>query len=154
MTAHRRENFGEPLANICDAIKTLAGKYTGILEFVYAVHLNPNVREVVFPTLQGVENITLLDPLDYPSMIHMVRNSTFVMTDSGGIQEEATALNVPTLVLREVTERPEGVEAGILNLVGTSPRKIIFEAEKLLEDADFYQKISNVKNPFGRWESC
>ena len=149
VTAHRRENFGKPLENICEAINILAKKYAGILEFVYAVHLNPNVREVVFPRLQGVENITLLDPLDYPSMIHLLRNSTFVMTDSGGIQEEATALNVPTLVLREVTERPEGVEAGILNLVGTNPQKILFEAEKLLEDAEFYQKISNVENPFG-----
>ena len=149
VTAHRRENFGEPLENICQAIRALAEKYAGRLKFVYPVHLNPNVQKTAYALLDGIENITLLDPLDYPSLVTLIRRSRLVLTDSGGVQEEATALNKPTLVLRKVTERPEGVEAGILKLVGTDQKNIICEAEKLLLDEAYYQSVSSAENPFG-----
>ena len=117
VTAHRRENFGQPLENICAALKELAER--GDVEIVYPVHLNPNVQEPVKRLLGKVEHITLLPPLDYLPMVHLIKRSALVLTDSGGIQEEAPAFGIPVLVLREVTERPEGVKAGVLKLVGT-----------------------------------
>lgn len=149
VTAHRRENFGLPLENICQALRTLAEAYPNRLELVYPVHLNPNVQEPVYRLLGGVPNITLTPPQDYLPMVHLLKNATLVLTDSGGIQEEATSLGVPALVLREVTERPEGVEAGVLKLVGTDPNRIIGEARRLLEDEEAYRKMSTAANPFG-----
>jgi UDP-N-acetylglucosamine 2-epimerase (non-hydrolysing) len=149
VTAHRRENFGAPFEGICQALRGLAEAYPGRLELVYPVHLNPNVQEVVRRALQGVSNISLLPPLEYLPLVHLMQASTLVLTDSGGIQEEATSLGKPTLVLRNVTERPEGVEAGVLKLVGTDPALILGEARRLLEDPAAYAAMASAKNPFG-----
>ncbi len=123
VTAHRRENFGQPLENICRALRELAESYPERLQLVYPVHLNPHVQEPVYRLLGKIPNITLLPPLDYLPMVHLLQQSTLVLTDSGGIQEEATALDKPALVMRELTERPEGVEAGVLKLVGTDNKR-------------------------------
>jgi UDP-N-acetylglucosamine 2-epimerase (non-hydrolysing) len=147
VTAHRRENFGKPLENICAALKELAAR--GDVEIVYPVHLNPNVQEPVHRLLDGVPHVTLLPPLDYLPLVHLMKRSTIVLTDSGGIQEEAPAFGVPVLVLREVTERPEGVEAGVLKLVGTDTRLIVREASRLLDDASAYAAMAKAVNPFG-----
>lgn len=149
VTAHRRENFGRPLADICSALQRLAETYPQRLHLVYPVHLNPNVQKPVYEQLANVPNITLLPPVDYVSLVHLQRAATLVLTDSGGIQEEATGLGKPTLVLREVTERPEGVEAGVLKLVGTDPQKIVTEATRLLEDENAYRAMAQAANPFG-----
>jgi len=149
VTAHRRENFGEPLKNICLALRSLAQAYPDQLQLVYPVHLNPNVTETVYPMLGDVPNITLLKPLEYLPLVHLLKHATLVLTDSGGLQEEATSLGKPTLVLRNVTERPEGVEAGVLKLVGTDPGLILQSARRLLDDPAAYQAMANVKNPFG-----
>ncbi len=147
VTAHRRENFGQPLEDICTALLELAGR--GDVEIVYPVHLNPNVREPVRRLLGSAAHITLLPPLDYLPLVHLVKNSTLVLTDSGGIQEEAPAFGVPVLVLRAVTERPEGVEAGVLRLVGTDSRLIVRAANHLLDDAMAYAAMAKAVNPFG-----
>lgn len=131
VTVHRRENFGKPLENICAALKALAELYDN-LELVYPVHLNPHVREPVFRMLGGVKNIHLLEPLDYLFMVYLERSASLILSDSGGVQEEATVLGIPTLVLREVTERPEGVQSGALTLTGTDKAKILAEANRLL----------------------
>ena len=149
VTAHRRENFGQPLEDICHALRSLAESYPQRLALLYAVHLNPNVQEPVHRLLGGVPNITLTPPQDYLPMAHLLRRAHLVLTDSGGIQEEATSLGVPTLVLREVTERPEGVEAGVLKLVGTDTTRILAEARRLLEDESAYRAMSQAANPFG-----
>jgi UDP-N-acetylglucosamine 2-epimerase (non-hydrolysing) len=147
VTAHRRENFGEPLENICRALLELAKR--GDVEIVYPVHLNPNVQEPVNRLLKGTEHITLLPPLDYLPLVHLMKHATLILTDSGGIQEEAPAFGVPTLVLRDVTERPEGVDAGTLKLVGTETSTIVHEAKRLLEDKSAYAKMSRAVNPYG-----
>lgn len=147
VTAHRRENFGKPLEDICQALIELARR--GDVEIVYPVHLNPNVQEPVYRLLEGVEHVTLLPPLDYLPLVHLMKHATLILTDSGGIQEEAPAFGVPTLVLREVTERPEGVEAGTLKLVGTATSRIVEEAKRLLEDESAYAAMSQAANPFG-----
>lgn len=147
VTAHRRENFGTPLQNICRALQRLAAR--GDLFIIYPVHLNPNVQSVVRRELEGVENILLLPPLEYLPLVHLMRHATLILTDSGGIQEEAPAFGVPVLVLRNVTERPEGVEAGVLKLVGTETENILREAEHLLDDAQAYQAMARAANPFG-----
>ncbi len=149
VTAHRRENFGQPFENICQALCTLAEAYPQRLQLVYPVHLNPNIQEPAYRILGRVPNITLLKPLDYLPMVHLMKNAALVLTDSGGIQEEATSLGKPTLVMRNVTERPEGVEAGVLKLVGTDPQLIVSESSRLLEDPAAYQAMANAKNPFG-----
>ena len=149
VTAHRRENFGEPFENICRGLRRLAEAYPQRLQLVYPVHLNPNIQEPAHRLLGGIPNISLLAPLDYLPMVHLMRRSTLVLTDSGGIQEEATSLGIPTLVLRNVTERPEGVAAGVLKLVGTDPEIIFTQARHLLEDPAAYQAMSTVQNPFG-----
>jgi UDP-N-acetylglucosamine 2-epimerase (non-hydrolysing) len=149
VTAHRRENFGQPLEDICHALRSLAESYPQRLALLYAVHLNPNVQEPVHRLLGGVPNITLTPPQDYLPMAHLLRRAHLVLTDSGGIQEEATSLGKPTLVLREVTERPEGVEAGVLKLVGTDTTRILTEARRLLEDESAYRAMSQAANPFG-----
>ncbi len=149
VTAHRRENFGEPYENICQGLRRLAEAYPQRLQLVYPVHLNPNILEPAHRLLGGIQNISLLAPLDYLPMVHLMRRSTLVLTDSGGIQEEATSLGIPTLVLRNVTERPEGVAAGVLKLVGTDPETIFTQARYLLEDPAAYQAMSAAQNPFG-----
>jgi len=149
ITAHRRENFGQPLENICRAIKTLADHYAGKVHFVYPVHLNPNVQEPAYRLLGDQSHITLMPPLDYLPLVNVMKRASIVLTDSGGIQEEAPGLGVPTLVLRNTTERPEGVEAGTLKLVGTDPDVIIREARRLLDDLEAHAAMSGAKNPYG-----
>ncbi len=149
VTAHRRENFGQPLENICVALRTLAERYAERLQVIYPVHLNPNVQEPVRRLLAGLPNVTLLPPLEYMPMVHLMRQAKLVLTDSGGIQEEATGLGIPTLVLRRTTERPEGVEAGVLRLVGTDSQVIVNEAARLLDDPRAYQQMARAANPFG-----
>lgn len=149
VTAHRRENFGQPLENICLALRKIALTYSDSLQLVYPVHLNPNVQEPVHRLLDGIPNITLLPPIDYLPLVHLLRHAALVLTDSGGIQEEATSLKIPTLVLRNVTERPEGVEAGFLRLVGTNPDTIFEAARGLLDDSSSIQKIADRPNPYG-----
>lgn len=149
VTAHRRENFGKPIEDICTALKKLVEDYAGNLHLVYPVHFNPNIQEPVHSILGNVPNIHLLDPLDYLPMVHMLKAATIVLTDSGGIQEEAPGLGKPTLVLREKTERPEGVAAGVLKLVGTDPERILAEAHRLLDDKTEYNKMAHAANPFG-----
>ena len=147
VTAHRRENFGKPMEDICHALKELSQE-DGV-EIVYPVHLNPNVQEPVNRILKGVDHITLLPPLDYLPLVHLMKHATIILTDSGGIQEEAPAFGVPTLVLRDVTERPEGVKAGTLKLVGTETSRIVEEAKRLLYDKSAYAKMSKASNPYG-----
>jgi len=147
VTAHRRENFGQPLENICHAIKELSLRDD--VEIVYPVHLNPNVQEPVNRILKGCLHVTLLDPLDYFPMVHLMKRATLILTDSGGLQEEAPSLGVPVLVLRETTERPEGLEAGTLKLVGTQTRDIVREATRLLDDPSAYAAMAKAANPYG-----
>ena len=147
VTAHRRENFGEPIENICHALTELATR--GDVEIIYPVHLNPNVQEPVYRLLKGVEHITLLPPLDYLPLVHLMKHATLILTDSGGIQEEAPAFGIPTLVLRDVTERPEGVAAGTLKLVGTETSHIVNEAKRLLDSESAYSKMAKADNPYG-----
>jgi UDP-N-acetylglucosamine 2-epimerase (non-hydrolysing) len=147
MTAHRRENFGEQMKHIFQAIRKLAQEYKDTASIIYPVHLNPNVRDLAHSMLAGQSNILLLEPLPYLTLVHVMKTACLVLTDSGGIQEEATALQIPTLVLREVTERPEGVQAGILTLVGSDESAILSESRKHL--ADNVQKPKMTANPFG-----
>jgi len=147
VTEHRRENFGKPMEDICRALIGLAKR--GDVEIVYPVHLNPNVQEPVNRLLQNVEHITLLPPLDYLPLVHLMKHAHIILTDSGGIQEEAPAFGIPTLVLRDVTERPEGVEAGTLKLVGTDTDHIVEEARRLLDDVSAYKKMAMSANPYG-----
>ena len=147
VTAHRRENFGEPMENVCRALKEIASR--GDVELVYPVHLNPNVQEPVNRILKNAPHITLLPPLDYLPLVHLMKRSTLILTDSGGIQEEAPAFGKPVLVLRDVTERPEGIEAGTLKLVGTDTRRIVEEATRLLDDESAYAEMAKASNPFG-----
>jgi UDP-N-acetylglucosamine 2-epimerase (non-hydrolysing) len=149
VTAHRRENFGKPIEDICAALRRLAGIYSNRLHFVYPVHLNPNIQETVYRLLSGIPNITLLPPVEYLPLVHLMKNAALVLTDSGGIQEEATGLGKPTLVLRQVTERPEGVEAGVLKLVGTDTEKIVVESRNLLDNPAAYAAMAHAANPFG-----
>lgn len=149
VTAHRRENFGEPIEAICSALKRLAEHYAGKLVIVYPVHLNPNIQEPVHRLLDGVPNIQLLQPIDYLPMVHLMKRAAIVLTDSGGIQEEATGLGKPTLVLREKTERPEGVQAGVLKLVGTDSERIFAETARLLDEPGAYHAMAHAANPFG-----
>lgn len=148
VTAHRRENFGAPFENICAALRTVAERYDDI-HLVYPVHLNPNVQQIVRATLGQVRNITLLEPLEYLPLVQLMKQSYLVITDSGGIQEEAPGLGKPVLVLREVTERPEGVAAGTVKLVGTDKETIIRETSLLLNDPAAYQSMSQAVNPYG-----
>ena len=148
VTGHRRESFGRPFENLCGAIKQLATRYPE-LQIIYPVHLNPNVQRPVKEILADLSNVHLIDPLPYPYLIWLVNKSFFVLTDSGGIQEEAPSLGKPVLVMREVTERTEGVEAGTAKLVGTDPEKIVTESELLLNNNDHYSMMSNAVNPYG-----
>lgn len=147
LTAHRRENFGQPIENICYAIKELASRED--VEFVYPVHLNPKVQEPVNRILKSTPHVTLLPPLDYLPMVHLMKHAKIILTDSGGLQEEAPSLGVPVLVLRETTERPEGVEAGTLKLVGTEAGRIVREVTRLLDDPVAYAEMARAVNPYG-----
>ncbi|MEM2045658.1 MAG: UDP-N-acetylglucosamine 2-epimerase (non-hydrolyzing) [Candidatus Bathyarchaeia archaeon] len=149
VTAHRRENFGRPLENICLALRDIALRYNGRVRIIYPVHLNPNVWNPVHRLLGDVPNIILTPPLDYLPMVHLMKRSYLVLTDSGGIQEEAPGLGVPVLVLREVTERPEAVEAGTVRVVGTDRERIVAETVRLLEDTDAYEQMARAVNPYG-----
>lgn len=148
VTGHRRESFGEPFENICNALNELTEKFDDI-EIVYPVHLNPNVRDVVNRILKDKDRIHLIEPLDYPYLIWLMNKSYIILTDSGGIQEEAPSLGKPVLVMREVTERTEGIEAGNAELVGTNKEVILNAATRLLTDAQAYEKMANAKNPYG-----
>lgn len=148
ITGHRRESFGDPFENMCSAMKQIATEYPDV-ELVYPVHLNPNVRKPVQAILKGVQNVHLIEPLSYPYLIWLMNQSYLVLTDSGGIQEEAPTLGKPVLVMRDVTERQEGIESGTAMLVGTDKEKIIRKTIKLLDDSHHYQKIANAVNPYG-----
>jgi UDP-N-acetylglucosamine 2-epimerase (non-hydrolysing) len=147
VTAHRRENFGQPFEQICQAVKELASRQD--VEIVYPVHLNPNVQEPVNRILRSLPRVTLLPPLDYRPMVHLMKHAELLLTDSGGLQEEAPSLGIPVLVLRETTERPEGVEAGTLRLVGTGTSQIVREAKRLLDDPGAHARMAKAANPYG-----
>ena len=149
VTVHRRENFGEPLRNICQALLEIAARYGDEIRIVYPVHLNPNVQGPIYRLLDGVPNITLLPPLDYLSFIHLLKRCYLVLTDSGGIQEEAPGLGKPVLVLRQVTERPEAVAEGIVRVVGVKREQIVAETVRLWEDKEEYEKMTQAVNPYG-----
>ena len=153
ITAHRRENFGDGFSQICSAIKELANKYPNI-HFVYPVHLNPNVSKPVYKILNGFDNIHLIKPLEYEPFIYLLKYSYIVLTDSGGIQEEAPSLGKPVLVMRDVTERPEAVKAGTVKIVGSNSLRIIENLSLLLDDKKYYQKMSRAHNPYGDGLAC
>lgn len=155
MTGHRRENFGEGFHNITLAIKDLAERYPDV-DFVYPMHLNPNVRRPIAETFGGTihPNVFFIEPLDYLPFVYMMKQSYLIITDSGGIQEEAPSLGKPVLVMREVTERPEALEAGTIRLVGTDRAKIVAEASKFLDDAEYYKANSLRANPYGDGQAC
>lgn len=149
ITAHRRENFGQPILDICGALRQLAESYSQDTIFIYPVHLNPNIQKPVYQQLSDLPNLHLIPPLDYLPMVHLMKQACLLLTDSGGLQEEAPALGIPTLVLRNTTERPEGVEAGTLKLVGSDPKVILSEARHLLDDPQAHASMANAVNPYG-----
>ena len=157
ITGHRRENFGDGFINMCSAIKTLTEKYPEV-DFVYPMHLNPNVRkpihEVFGEDLSGLSNMFFIEPLEYLSFVYLMEKSTIVLTDSGGIQEEAPGLGKPVLVMRDTTERPEALEAGTVKLVGTNYDKIVNEVSALLDNEDYYNEMSRAVNPYGDGLAC
>jgi len=149
VTAHRRENMGEPIINICTALKELALKYGEKILFVYPVHLNPNIKEPVHSILRGVKNVLLTEPLEYLPFVHLMKMSYLILTDSGGLQEEAPSLGKPVLVLRETTERPEGVTAGCVEVIGTDKNRIVRKVSELLENNKKFRAMSKAKNSYG-----
>lgn len=157
ITGHRRENFGDGFINMCTAIKDLTKRYQNV-DFVYPMHLNPNVRnsihEVFGENLSTLENMFFIEPLEYFSFVYLMEKSSIVLTDSGGIQEEAPGLGKPVLVMRDTTERPEALEAGTVRLVGTNYDNITKEVMKLLEDQAYYNKMSFAVNPYGDGKAC
>ena len=157
ITGHRRENFGEGFIHMCTAIKDLTKKYPDV-DFVYPMHLNPNVRkpihEVFGENLQGLGNMFFIEPLEYLSFVYLMEKSTIVLTDSGGIQEEAPGLGKPVLVMRDTTERPEALSAGTVKLVGTDYDKIVGEVSRLIDDSDYYDTMSKAVNPYGDGLAC
>ena len=157
ITGHRRENFGDGFISMCKAIKKLTEKYPDV-DFVYPMHLNPNVRkpihEVFGENLEGLGNMFFIEPLEYLSFVYLMEKSTIVLTDSGGIQEEAPGLGKPVLVMRDTTERPEALEAGTVKLVGTDYDKIVNEVSALLDNPSHYEKMSKAVNPYGDGKAC
>ncbi len=149
VTAHRRESFGKPILDICKGLRKLAEHYNDSAAIIYPVHLNPNIQKPVYENLSEMDNVILLEPLDYVTLIHLMKHAALILTDSGGIQEEAPSLGVPTLVLRERTERQEGIAAGTLTLVGTDPDRIFTTAQKLLDDPDAHAAMAGSVNPYG-----
>ena len=148
ITGHRRENFGEGFLQICRAIRTLAERYPET-EFIYPVHLNPNVQKPVFELLDGIPNVRLIQPQEYLPFVWLMQRSYLVLTDSGGIQEEAPALGKPVLVMRDTTERPEAVRAGTALLTGTDAERIVAECSRLMDDPDAYRAMAEAVNPYG-----
>ncbi len=148
VTGHRRENHGQGFINICKALKEIATKKSDV-QIIYPVHLNPNVQDPVYEILSGIENIKLVDPLAYPAFVWLMNQSYLIITDSGGVQEEAPSLGKPVLLMRDTTERPEAVDTGTVILVGTNTNKIISECFNLLESNEKYQKMSSLHNPYG-----
>ena len=157
ITGHRRENFGDGFINMCSAIKYFTGKYTDF-DFVYPMHLNTNVRkpihEVFGENLSGLKNMFFIEPLEYLSFVYLMEKSSIVLTDSGGIQEEAPGLGKPVLVMRDTTERPEALDAGTVKLVGTDYNKIVNEVSSLIDDKAAYEKMSKAVNPYGDGLAC
>ena len=155
ITGHRRENFGDGFISMCQAIKTLSEKYPDV-DFVYPMHLNPNVRKPIHEVedLSNLKNMFFIEPLEYLSFVYLMEKSTIVLTDSGGIQEEAPGLGKPVLVMRNTTERPEALEAGTVKLVGTNSEKIIEEISRLLDDLENYEMMSKAINPYGDGKAC
>ncbi len=153
VTGHRRENFGQGFLNICAALVGLAKKYSDI-QIVYPVHLNPNVQKPVNEMLSGIDNIFLIDPQDYLPFVYLMNRSYLILTDSGGIQEEAPSLGKPVLVMRDTTERPEAVEAGTVRLVGTDVNTIETAVSELLEDKSLYNAMADAYNPYGDGTAC
>lgn len=149
VTGHRRESFGQGFLNICQALKEISVQYKNDIEIVYPVHLNPNVQKPVYTLLKKIKNIHLIKPLDYPELLYLMNKSYLVLTDSGGIQEEAPSLGKPVLVMRNVTERIEGIKAGTAKLVGTDKDKIVQETNKLLYSSKYYKKMAKAVNPYG-----
>jgi len=149
VTGHRRENFGDGFINICEALKELAERYSDSCEIIYPAHLNPNVQKPVNNILRNIKNVHIIEPLRYEIFVYLMSKSYLVITDSGGIQEEAPGLGKPVLVMREVTERPEAVLAGTVKLVGTDKVKIFNETKKLIENSLEYEKMSKAINPYG-----
>jgi UDP-N-acetylglucosamine 2-epimerase (non-hydrolysing) len=148
LTGHRRENFGDGFDQICDAIRCLAVRFPSH-RFIYPVHLNPNVREPVYARIGGLSNVLLIAPQEYRLFVALMRHSRLLLTDSGGVQEEAPSLGKPVLVMRDTTERPEGVEAGTVKLVGANARLIVDEVSRLLTDPVSYQRMAEARNPYG-----
>jgi len=153
VTGHRRENFGQGFIDICEALKTIA-LANPTIDIVYPVHLNPNVQKPVREILENISNIYLIDSLEYEIFIYLMQKSYFIITDSGGVQEEAPSLGKPVLVMRDTTERPEALAAGTVKLVGTNSDKIVQEAQKLLDDKAAYDKMSQAHNPYGDGKAC
>ena len=157
ITGHRRENFGDGFISMCKAIQALTRKYPDV-DFVYPMHLNPNVRkpihEVFGEDLSNLGNMFFIEPLEYLSFVYLMEKSTIVLTDSGGIQEEAPGLGKPVLVMRDTTERPEALEAGTVKLVGTDFNKIVCEVSKLLTNQEYYERMSKAVNPYGNGKAC
>ena len=153
VTGHRRENFGDGFLHICKAIKELAALHPE-MDIVYPVHLNPNVQKPVYELLSGLSNVYLISPLDYLPFIYAVQHSTLLLTDSGGVQEEAPSLGKPVLVMRDTTERPEAVEAGTVKLVGTDAEAIVSNVTALLQDKEMYKRMSETHNPYGDGQAC
>lgn len=153
ITGHRRENHGQVLVDICEALKEIAIRNSDV-QLVYPVHMNPKVRGTVYKILSEIENISLINPLAYPAFVWLMQKSYLIITDSGGIQEEAPSLGKPVLVMRETTERPEAVNAGTVILVGTSKEKIVNKCQLLLENASEYKKMSMLHNPYGDGNAC
>jgi UDP-N-acetylglucosamine 2-epimerase (non-hydrolysing) len=149
LTVHRRENFGRPLLNICRAVRSIAARYVRDVCFVYPVHLNPNVQEPVRSLLGEAPNVFLTEPLDYLSFVQLIKRAHLILTDSGGLQEEGPSLGKPVLVLRQTTERPEGVAAGTVDLIGTGTANIIEGVVQLLEDDEKYRRMAAAVNPYG-----
>lgn len=156
ITGHRRENFGDGFINICSAIKALTEKYPNV-DFIYPMHLNPNVRKPikeVFGDHNSIPNMFFIEPLEYLPFVYLMEKSDVVLTDSGGIQEEAPGLGKPVLVMRDTTERPEALDAGTVKLVGTDFNKIVSEVSALLDDKLYYEKMSKAQNPYGDGKAC
>ncbi len=153
LTSHRRENFGEPLKNICYAVKELVEKNKDI-QVVYPMHLNPNVRNTAKPILENIDRVKLIEPLDYAPFCSLMKKSHIILTDSGGVQEEAPALGVPVLVLRDETERPEAIQYGGVKLVGVNKEKIVKTTQELLDNQNVYENMSKAINPYGDGKAC
>jgi UDP-N-acetylglucosamine 2-epimerase (non-hydrolysing) len=149
VTAHRRENFGAPLDELCSALRHIAERYASTVQIIYPVHPNPNVRHPVHQQLGGLSNVQLVDPLDYVSLVHLMKRTFLILTDSGGVQEEAPSLGKPVLVLRDTTERPEAVEAGAARIVGMKRSSIIEGTIRLLDHRDEYERMAQIVNPYG-----